>query len=299
MSTYDDDPSLAGHGLSTSEASELLKVPAPTLRSWERRYGLPTARRTPGGHRRYRSEDLIQLRLMRDEIAIGRSAADAARWVRGILADQNPAHERITEMLAGSREMDSGAIRAALDASHGEFGLAATLDDVVMPAMRQIGAWWETGRCYVGQEHFTTEVVRGWLAKMITLAPTPESDRWVLLAVGPRDLHTLGIEALASLLTLQRIGCRVLGPRTPLRLLVTATVASSAAAVVIVSHLPTQRRPAVESLKAVAETGTPTFYAGNAFLFPSARKGVPGTYLGESIQGAARLVGRAVAPTHG
>lgn len=285
-----DDPSHAGDGLSIKQASEFLGVPAPTLRSWERRYGLPATSRSVGGHRRYGSEELVQLRLMRDEIALGRRAGGAARWVREFLDDQNPALERINRILAGSRLMDSDMICTALDRARDELGLDVTLDDVLMPAMRQVGAWWETGRCDIGQEHFTTEVVRGWLARMITLAPKPESDRWVLLAVGPRDLHTLGIEALAALLTQGGTGCRLLGPRTPLRVLLTATVASPVAAVVVVSHLPTQRRPAVDSIVAVAETGVPTFYAGNAFLFTSSREGVPGTYLGDTIGGGARLI---------
>ena len=283
-------PSQAGEGLSIKEASEFLGVPAPTLRSWERRYGLPTTSRSAGGHRRYGPEELAQLRLMRDEIAIGRRAAGAARWVREFLDAQNPALERINRVLSGSQLMDAAMISSALDQARDEVGLGATLDDVLMPAMRQVGAWWETGRCDVGQEHFTTEVVRGWLARMITLAPVPKSERWVLLAVGPRDLHTVGIEALAALLTHGGTGCRLLGPRTPLRVLLTAVVATPAAAVVVVSHLPTQRRPAVDSIVAVAETGVPTFYAGNAFLFEASRVGIPGTYLGETIAGAARLI---------
>ena len=59
------------------------------------------------------------------------------------------------------------------------------------------------------------------------------------------------------------------------------------------SHLPTQRRSAIASLEAVAQLGTSTFYAGNAFLFPASRKGVPGTYLGESIGEAALVLGAA------
>ena len=88
MSTSADqhhDPSLTGEGLTIKDAGKFLGVPGPTLRSWERRYGLPTTTRSLGGHRRYRSAELIQLSLMRDEIAIGRQAADAARWVRGML----------------------------------------------------------------------------------------------------------------------------------------------------------------------------------------------------------------------
>jgi hypothetical protein len=71
---------------------------------------------------------------------------------------------------------------------------------------------------------------------------------------------------------------------------VNAVTATDAAAVVVVSHIPSHRRPAVDALRAVAGTGCPVFYAGNAFTFPSTRTGVPGTYLGESLTAAAALV---------
>ena len=58
----------------------------------------------------------------------------------------------------------------------------------------------------------------------------------------------------------------------------------------VVSHIPSQRRPAVDALRAVACTGCQVFYAGNAFTFPGARTGVPGTYLGENLAGAADLI---------
>jgi len=66
--------------------------------------------------------------------------------------------------------------------------------------------------------------------------------------------------------------------------------ATDAAAVVIVSHLTTPRRPAVEALRVVAATGIPVFYAGNAFLFPGARDDVPGTYLGENLTEPASVI---------
>jgi DNA-binding transcriptional MerR regulator len=279
-----------GAGLRIHEASELLGVPAPTLRSWELRYGLPLTLRSPGGHRRYTHQALSELGLMRDEIATGRQPSEAARRVRALLDQQNPARSRIDAIMSGSDDQDSTVIRAALDGSVADLGLAATLDNLLLPTMRQVGSWWETGRCDIGQEHFTTEVVRGWLAKTITLAPPSSSDRWVLLATGPQDMHTLGLEALAALLVTRRTGCRILGAGTSHRILVAAVAATSAAAVVIVSHLSTQRRPAIESLMAVAATDCPTYYAGNAFLSPIARKGVPGIYLGEHITEAASII---------
>ena len=68
--------------LTIQEASQLLQVPAPTIRSWERRYGIPMAGRSNGGHRRYTPEQMQMLNRMRDEISRGRPAREAAAFVR-------------------------------------------------------------------------------------------------------------------------------------------------------------------------------------------------------------------------
>lgn len=280
-------------GLRIQEVSRLLGVPAPTLRSWERRYGVPVTTRSPGGHRRYTDPELRQLRMFRDEVATGRRASYAAGVVRA-WAEGGLHRERIEQLLAASDAMRPDAVRQVLDAAHAELGLEATVDGVLLPAMRQIGAWWSAGRCDEAQEHLTTEAVRGWVARVTAFAPAPESSAPVLLACGPRDLHSLGIEAFAALLAEHRLGARLLGARTPSRTLLTAAEATGAAAVVVVSHLPSQRRPAVEALRSLDPDRRPIFYAGNAFLFAASRKGVPGTYLGESLGDAARTVRAAV-----
>ena len=288
MSTHHGDP--AREGLAIQQVSDLLGVPAPTLRSWERRYGVPATPRSDGGHRRYSSAALHELRLMRDEVARGRKASDAARSVRALLDSEDPAQDRIQRLLAASQELEPRAVRAVLEDARGELGLGAALDEVLMPAMRQIGSWWETGHCDIAQEHLTTEAARAWLSWLVSIAPPPVHEAPILLACGPRDLHTLGLEALAAILAQDGLATRSLGARTPQRTLLAAAAATEAPAVVVVSHLSTQRRPAVEALIAVAGTGTHVFYAGNAFLFAEARRGVPGTYLGATLTGAAAMV---------
>lgn len=277
-------------GRAIREVSDLLGVPAPTLRSWERRYGIPITGRSDGGHRRYSDEAVHELRMMRDEVSRGSRASEAARAVRAMLDPSDPSAARVRSLLDASTCMDPARIRADLDRARADLGLAATIDDVLMPAMRQIGTFWQTGRCDVAQEHLTTEAARGWLSWVASLAPAPAPGRPVLMACGPRDLHTLGLEALVALLVHRGRGCRVLGARTPVRTLVTAITATDAAAVVVVSHLTTQRRPAVDALHGAAETGATVFYAGNAFVAPAARAGVPGTYLGEKLGGAAERI---------
>ncbi|RYJ00075.1 MAG: MerR family DNA-binding transcriptional regulator, partial [Actinomycetales bacterium] len=241
-----------GTGLRIRDASDFLGVPAATLRSWEVRYGLPVTQRSPGGHRRYTHAALTQLSLMRDEIASGQQASEAARRVRVLLDELSPARSRIDAVMAGSERRDAAEIRDVLEAATADLGLAATLDDVVMPAMRLIGSWWESGRCDLGQEQLTTAAVRGWLARATTLAPPATTGRQVLLATGPRDMHTLGIEALGAVLATQGTGCRILGARTPASVVAAAVAAESPAAVVIVSHQSTRRRSAIDSLSSTA-----------------------------------------------
>ncbi|SFJ38616.1 MerR family transcriptional regulator [Nocardioides psychrotolerans] len=288
MSTYEGDP--VPEGLAIQQVSDLLGVPAPTLRSWERRYGIPVTRRSDGGHRRYSASALHELRLMRDEVARGRKASDAARSVWALLDTEGPAQARIQRLLTASRELEPRAVREVLEDARSDLGLGPALDEVLMPSMRQIGSWWESGHCDIAQEHLTTEAARAWLSWLVSIAPPPVHEAPVLLACGPRDLHTLGLEALAALLSHDGLATRLLGARTPRRTLVAAVAATEAPAVVVVSHLSTQRRPAVDALVAVAGTGPQVFYAGNAFLFPDSREGVPGTYLGASLSGAAAVI---------
>ena len=279
-----------GNGPAIRQVSESLGIPAPTLRSWERRYGIPATSRSSGGHRRYAEDELNQLRLMRDEIARGKRAGDAALAVMLLLDQSNPELVWINRVLAASEQANATKIRAVLDQARNELGLATTIDDVLMPVMRQIGAWWETGRCDLAKEHLMTETARRWLARLTVLMPAVTYAPPIMLACGPRDEHTVGLEALAALLAEERRGCRVLGARTSELRLVMAVSATSAAAVVVVSQLHTQRRVAVDALRAVDKTGCPVFYAGNAFAFPGERQNVPGTYLGDSISMASTLI---------
>ncbi len=283
----------AGCALTIQQASSMLTVPVSTLRSWERRYDVPTTARTTGGHRRYTKRAMAELRLMRDEIARGKRAGDAAVSARLLLQPAESARPFIDAFLVAAQAMQPAGVRAALEDAHGDLGLGATVDEVLMPAMRRIGRWWETGRCNVGQEHLATEAARTWLGKVVAFAPDPPLLAPVVLACGPRDTHTLGVEALAALLVHAGRECRVLGARTPVAALVATVERVDPSAVVVVSHLSTGRRLATQAVRAAAEAGVPTFYAGNAFISAATRQRMPGRYLGDGLRDAARVVGEA------
>ena len=89
--------------ITIQQASSLLTVPVSTLRSWERRYDLPTTSRTSGGHRRYTMVAIDELRLMRDEIARGKRAGDAAVSARLLLQPADSARPFIDAFLAAAQ----------------------------------------------------------------------------------------------------------------------------------------------------------------------------------------------------
>ena len=281
--------------LTIQQASSLLTVPVSTLRSWERRYDVPMTSRTSGGHRRYSKRAIDELRLMRDEIARGKRAGDAAVSARLLLHPTEQARPFVEAFLAAARSMDAGRLRASLDDAVTALGLGPTVDEVMMPAMRRIGRWWEIGRCGIGHEHLATEAVRMWLGKIVAFAPDPGRAAPVVLACGPRDSHTLGLEALGALLTDAGRPCRLLGARTPATALVDIAHQVEPSAFVVVSHLSVGRRPAIDAVRAAAEFGVPTFYAGNAFIAAPTRQRLPGTYLGDSLRDAVRVIETALA----
>jgi DNA-binding transcriptional MerR regulator len=281
--------------LTIRQVSVLLAVPVSTLRTWEHRYSVPGIVRTRGGHRRYPAEAVDELRIIRDEIARGRRAGDAATTARLLVDSDEPGRDLVDRFLDAARAMDQGGIRSCLDDAAERLGLGGTVDLVLVPAMRRIGHWWEIGSCDVGHEHIATEAARTWLARIVAFAPEPRSGGCVLLACGPRDLHSLGLEAFGMLLASDGHACRVLGARTPVPTLTVAAETLDVAAVVVVSHMSGGRQAAIAALSATAALGAPPFYAGNAFLTRPARRRVPGVYLGESQRDALRLLEESLA----
>ncbi|MGH8838588.1 MAG: MerR family transcriptional regulator [Jiangellaceae bacterium] len=282
-----DDPD----GMRIATVSRLLGVPVPTIRSWERRYDFPAPPRTDGLHRRYGDVEFEQLRALRDLVTKGHSTRDAVALVRSTVVvgseDASPAEPIVNAALS----LDTALLRAELDATTERLGVEDTIRRAILPAMREIGSRWRAGRCDVGREHLATEGVRSWLARQAFLAPPPFRPRPIVLACGPQDLHTIGLESFAVILARRGWPCRVLGARTPTEALVSVVQAMRAIGAVVTAQRSVTRRSAVEAIVAAdALLDVRAFYAGDAFVAPAARRDVPGIYLGEDLVEAALVV---------
>jgi DNA-binding transcriptional MerR regulator len=278
-------------GMRIATVSKLLAIPVPTIRSWERRYEFPAPPRTDGLHRRYGEIDIEQLRAVRDLVIKGHATREAVALVRSAVAARSVDTHPTGPVVEAALALDPTRLRAALDASAERLGVEDTIRRAVLPAMQEIGSRWATGRCDVEHEHLATEGVRNWLARQAFLAPPPFRPHPIVLACGPKDLHTIGLEAFAVLLARRGWPCRVLGAITPTDALVSAVGALRAVGAVVTAQRGVTRGSAIETISAVAASpGVRAFYAGDAFAAPAARKGIRGIYLGEDLVDAVRVL---------
>ena len=285
-------------GLTIATVSELLGIPIPTIRSWEHRYGFPEPVRTEGKHRRYGPEQVDQLITIRGAIVEGLSASEAVALARSSRTRSSLREPAIDVLLRAAADLDPSAVRSTIELFEEREGVETTITRVLLPAMREVGERWKAGTCDVATEHLLTDMVRRWLARVATFTPLPERPRVAVLACGPSELHSVGLEAFGVLLGRRGWAVTMLGQMTPGDSLEHAVRRSGARAAVVVAQRSVNRRSAAAVLGSVGRLlGAHTFYGGGAFASVASRRGVQGTYLGTDLVEAAGIVDRAVPPS--
>ncbi len=278
--------------MTATEVAALIEVPTPTIRSWERRYGWPEPARTQGGHRRYSPSDVEGLRAIRDEIAKGHSAQQAVILLRRQAARHKGRY--VAQLVDAAVKIDPWRVRRALADVKSALPTEDAIEGVILPSVREIGRQWEKGVCDVAGEHAATGQIRQWLGGLLEEHGAGHHSPTVVLATGPADFHSIGLEAFAVLLARQGIRTLVLGALTPVASLVQAVKTLEAEAAVVTCHMPITRRAALDSITSIAkllETNG-VYYAGNGFATARSRRGVPGTYLGTDMGAAAEQLAR-------
>ncbi len=221
------------------------------VRAWERRYGLLQPNRSAGGFRLYGDGDLARLETMKRHLAVGVSAAEAARLTlaepsRPAEADPGESLEDAGHELWGALErFDEASANAAIDRALATFTLESVLRDLVLPYLRELGACWQRGEIGIAQEHFASHLLRG---RLLGLARGwgQGSGPLAVLACAPGEQHDLGLICFG--LVLRSAGWRLvfLGADTPVEAIADLADRLSPSLVVVTAVEPTQLT-AVES----------------------------------------------------
>ena len=243
--------------LRIGELSKRSGVSPELLRAWERRYGLLRPVRSAGGLRLYAPADVERVRVMRQHLAAGLAAAEAAALaLRGGAGDEAPPMvlhpEAVRDDLADALDRyDEPRAQAILDRLLAVTTVDTLLSDVVLPYLRELGERWSRGDASVAQEHFASSVVRGRLLGLargwgLGLGPT------AVLACLPGEQHDLGLIAFG--LALRSRGWRIvyLGGDSPIETVEEVSRQLDPSLVVLTAVSSERVEPVVTQLRALA-----------------------------------------------
>ncbi|GAA1023456.1 MerR family transcriptional regulator [Acrocarpospora pleiomorpha] len=240
------DESQGGLSYGIGAVARRLGVPAPTLRTWNLRYGIGPSSRSPGGHRRYGALDLTRLEEMNRLIKSGAPPAEAAQAALRIRSVPDKAQEdrsapvrevdrrdvgkpvsegarpeRSVEQEAGrlaraAMALDSWSVEEAVASGLGRFGVTETWDRLVLPSFAVISRRQAATGVGVDVEHMFSERLMAAFTALIGRPARPINPRPVMLACAEDEQHCLPVFALAAALASEHsVEVRVLGARTP------------------------------------------------------------------------------------
>jgi DNA-binding transcriptional MerR regulator len=243
--------------LRIGELSKRSGVSPDLLRAWERRYGLLHPVRSAGGLRLYTPADVERVRVMRQHLADGLAASEAAALASRTGLDDEAAlmalrPEAMRDDLADALDRyDEPRAQAILDRLLAVATVDTLLSEVVMPYLRELGERWERGEASVAQEHFASSIVRGRLLGLargwgLGLGPT------AVLACLPGEQHDLGLITFG--LALRSRGWRIvyLGGDSPIETVEEVGRQLDPSLVVLTAVSSERVEPVVTQLRALA-----------------------------------------------
>jgi methanogenic corrinoid protein MtbC1 len=201
-------------------------VPAPTMRSWERRYGFPTPSRTMTARRLYSDADVQAIRWVREQTERGLSVAQAIEWAikGGAQAAPSalpspaapPAPPLLVErLLAAVTTYDEQGFEAVLNTAFAGHAADVVLLELLTPALVEVGERWASGNLPVAAEHFCTNLIRRRLLSLLAAQPQLSHRLSAALACLPGEQHEIGLLMLALFLRWSGVQVYYLGMDMP------------------------------------------------------------------------------------
>jgi MerR family transcriptional regulator, light-induced transcriptional regulator len=214
----------------TKAAVQLSGVPAPTLRAWERRYGVLSPERAGNTYRLYSERDVVIIRWLREMIESGLTIRRAVDLLQRLNGDAESEEELIdlpvkqaynstgregeysfvslrNRLLEAFVALNEREAEAVMSEALGVYNVEDFCILLVEPVMTEIGERWANGTLSVTVEHFASAIVRAQLFNLFKTSPRTEKGPLVLASCAPGEFHEIGL--LIVSLFLRRYGLRV------------------------------------------------------------------------------------------
>ncbi|MFN2137441.1 MAG: MerR family transcriptional regulator, partial [Candidatus Promineifilaceae bacterium] len=283
----------------------------PTIRAWERRYGLPRPQRTDGGHRQYSQRDIDMLNWLIARQEEGMSISHAVKLWRTLSNEgDNPLHESVPFLTSDAGQAISTQARTqvtnmcedwvnaclSFDRLSAEQVLARAFAlfppevvcvQLLQAGLSKIGDSWYQGQVTIQQEHFASAMSVQRLEMLIAATPPPARSERIIIASAEDDFHVFSPLLFTFLLRRRGWDVIYLGANMPAAAL-EETVAQVKPHMLIVSAQTLSTATSILDITA-ALTGHEIIigYGGIIFnMLPQLQERIPAHYLGPTIDGA-------------
>lgn len=320
------DQSQEGYNLPTYNMKVVVQettLNARTIRTWERRYGLPLPPRATGGHRLYSQHDIDTLQWLMARQAEGLSIRNAAELWRTLQAkgenplldnapanapvaplqelmpaivqsqEQNEAEGALSQLcgqwLTACLKFDRTTADEVLTQAFARFSPEVVCTEVLSKAMLLIGEGWVRGEVSIQQEHFASALAVRRLESLVAAMPPSIRSERVLVCCAPEDQHVFSPLLLTFFLLRKGWDVLYLGANVPVDA-VKKTVVQTKPKLVVISA---QRLYTAATLLDVAQALLPEAIGFGGIIFnqiPKLRTIIPGHFLGESLQTAVQNI---------
>jgi MerR family transcriptional regulator, light-induced transcriptional regulator len=200
--------------VSTSQVAEALGISVSTVKRWVDEGVLP-ARKTPGGHRKLVLADVLEFSRRGNFPQLDLSRLTSPR--RG---HRQPQVSQLARTLPGALVRgDRESVRSViLGAYRAGIAVEVLADEVIAPAMHQIGHDWENGRIDVLHEHRSTQLCQAVLYELMTLLEVRAAAVRPVAVGGSPEGDPYSLATLLAQMVLTDAGWNAtnLGPNTPL-----------------------------------------------------------------------------------
>jgi DNA-binding transcriptional MerR regulator len=206
--------------------SQATGVSIETLRAWERRYRVVEPRRDPNGRRSYAPGDVIRLRKLREATERGHPISKLARVseeeLSGLLADAargavtgGPTRSFAEQMLLAAEQYRPDDCDQALSMALALLPLPQVVDEVLVPALLEVGERWHAGTFTIAQERIVSNAARKQVSLVLDTYNRIATGPPIVFATLADERHELGILMCALLAAARGVRCQYLGPDLP------------------------------------------------------------------------------------
>lgn len=251
-----------GAVLTPAQLAQASGVRVTTIQRWQKRYDFPQGVRRPGGHRRYRPQDIDLVRRVVALRDAGTPMREAIQTAGASTPAQSTGIEELRSQAADAlRELDEPRLWRLFDEAVAGHSAGAVVHDLIIPLIRTTDDPSDARQPERIQAYFFSRIAAVVLSRIASGATQPPG-RPVWVACPQGEAHEIGALCAVVLLTGRGVNARYVGTNVDLETLERAAGRHRPRAVVLSVTRSLVAREQLTGIKHLGRT-VPVFVAGH------------------------------------